>query len=180
MATPDPLPTMRGQGLSPSPHGCQSGSLTTELQWELPFFLLENIFLKGVKVFFVFFFFFCLFRAIPAAHASCQAKGGIGAAAASLCRSHSNARSLTHWVRPRIAPKFPWIPVSFVSAEPPWELLKVFFSSVPVTWKFLGQRSNPCHSRNPSLCSANAGSLNHCTTAGTPKSYFLKNDVNND
>ena len=29
-ATPDPQPTEQGQGLNPHPHGCQSGSLTTE------------------------------------------------------------------------------------------------------------------------------------------------------
>ena len=35
MATPDPQPTERGQGSNLCPHGCQSGSLTAELRWEL-------------------------------------------------------------------------------------------------------------------------------------------------
>ena len=39
------------------------------------------------------FYFFLLLRAIPAAHGSFQARGLIGAAAAGLCHSHSNARS---------------------------------------------------------------------------------------
>ena len=44
----------------------------------------------------VFFFFFCLFafsRATPAAYGGSQARGLIGAVAAGLCHSHSNARS---------------------------------------------------------------------------------------
>ena len=43
--------------------------------------------------FFFFLSFFCLFRAASAAYGSCQAKGQIGAAAASLGHSHSNAGS---------------------------------------------------------------------------------------
>ena len=58
-----------------------------------------------------------LFMAVPAAHGSSRARGGIGAAAAGLCHSHSNSTwatsvtytsacgstvSLTHWVRPGI------------------------------------------------------------------------------
>ena len=41
----------------------------------------------------IFFFFFCLLRAAPMAYGGSQARGGIGAIAASLCQSHSNARS---------------------------------------------------------------------------------------
>ena len=46
--------------------------------------------------FFVFFFFFCLFafsRAAPVAYGGSQARDPIGAVAASLRHSHSNARS---------------------------------------------------------------------------------------
>ena len=43
--------------------------------------------------FYFLFFIFCLFRAIPAADGSCQAKGRIRAAAAGLHHSHSNAGS---------------------------------------------------------------------------------------
>ena len=42
---------------------------------------------------FFFFFFLCLFRAAPGAYGDSQARGLIGAAAAGLCHSHSNARS---------------------------------------------------------------------------------------
>ena len=67
-----------------------------------------------------FFFFFILFRAAPIAYGSSQARGQMGAAAASLCYSHSDtrskwqlwpslqvyskARSLTHWVRLALKP----------------------------------------------------------------------------
>ena len=37
-----------------------------------------------------------LFRAAPVAYGGSQATGRIGAVAASLCRSHSNARSELH------------------------------------------------------------------------------------
>ena len=79
------------------------------------------------------FFFFCLFRAAPTAHGSSQAGGRIGAAAASLCHSHSNTGSelslqpattacgdngsVTHWARPGIKPAFPWILVRSITAE---------------------------------------------------------------
>ena len=39
---------------------------------------------------------FLLFRATPAAYGGSEARGQIGAIAAGLCYSHSNARSLTH------------------------------------------------------------------------------------
>ena len=42
---------------------------------------------------FVGFVLFLLFRATPTAYGSSQARGKIGAAAANLCHSHSNARS---------------------------------------------------------------------------------------
>ena len=45
------------------------------------------------------FFFFSLFRAEPAAHGSSPARGRIDTAAASLCHSHSNARSEPHLPR---------------------------------------------------------------------------------
>ena len=46
--------------------------------------------------FFFFFFFFFFLRATPAAYESSQSRGPIRAIAASLCHSHSNARSKTH------------------------------------------------------------------------------------
>ena len=74
---------------------------------------------------------FCLFRGIPIAHGSSQARGQTGAAAAGLCHSYSNARSkphkrpvsqlaampdpLTHWVRPEIEPSSSWILARFLT-----------------------------------------------------------------
>ena len=56
------------------------------------------------------------------AYGGSQARSRIGAAAASLHRSHSNARSLTHWERPGIEPASSWILARFVTAEPSREL----------------------------------------------------------
>ena len=46
----------------------------------------------GFVIWVVFVFVFCLFRSVPAACGSSQARGWIGAIAASLHHSHSNAR----------------------------------------------------------------------------------------
>ena len=51
-------------------------------------------------------FFFFLFMATLTACGSSQGRGQIRAAAAGLHRSHSNTRSLTHWLRPGIKPAF--------------------------------------------------------------------------
>ena len=45
--------------------------------------------------FFPFFFFF-LFLGAPGAYGGFQARGGVGAAAAGLCHSHSNVASKLH------------------------------------------------------------------------------------
>ena len=47
--------------------------------------------IKGKKI--QFFLFFCLFRATPAAYGDSQAGGRVGAVAAGLYHSHSNAGS---------------------------------------------------------------------------------------
>ena len=62
-----------------------------------------------------FFFFFVFSRAAPAAYRDSQARGLIGAAAASVHHRHSNARSLTHWARPGIEPAASWFLVRFVN-----------------------------------------------------------------
>ena len=59
--------------------------------------------------------FFCHFRAAPEAYGRSQARGRIGAAAAGLYHSHSNAGSLTHGVRPGIKSPSLWILVGFVN-----------------------------------------------------------------
>ena len=66
--------------------------------------------------------FFFLFRETPVAYGGSQAKGPIRAAAAGLHPSHSNAGSLTHWVRPGIKPASSWILVGFLTAGPQREL----------------------------------------------------------
>ena len=43
-----------------------------------------------------YFFFFCLFRAVPTAYGGSLARGRIGAVAASLHHSHGNAGSKLH------------------------------------------------------------------------------------
>ena len=87
-------------------------------------------------------FFFFSFRAAPAAYESSQARGWIGAPSACLhhiriwaapetyTTAQGSARSLTHWVRPRMEPTTSWLLVSFVTAEPRQELLSSGFNSV--------------------------------------------------
>ena len=48
----------------------------------------------------------------------------------------------------------------------------LFFVTPQGMWKFPGQESNPCHSRSPSCCSNNVGSLTHCTTRALPSIAF--------
>ena len=40
--------------------------------------------------------------------------------------AHGNAESLTHWARPGIEPTCSWLLVGFVTAEPQWELPRLF------------------------------------------------------
>ena len=56
------------------------------------YFLLVDPYEIAFNAFF-FFGLFCLFRAIPVAYGGSQARGLIEAVAASLFKSHSNARS---------------------------------------------------------------------------------------
>ena len=91
--------------------------------------------LPSLEIFFYLFYLFFLFRASPMAYRSSQARGWIRAAAAGLHHSqsnngsatyttaHSNAGSLTHWVRPGIEPVSSWILVRFFTTEPQWKLL---------------------------------------------------------
>ena len=60
------------------------------------FSLFQNIYNVGFFLFCFVLFCFCLFRAAPVAYGSSQARGQIGAIAASLHHSHSNARSKPH------------------------------------------------------------------------------------
>ena len=57
--------------------------------------------------YFILFFFF-LFMAVSAAYGSSQARGPIGSASEIYATSYSNARSLTHWMRPGIEHASSW------------------------------------------------------------------------
>ena len=81
------------------------GVLLSSSGWRLE--MLPNIFF--------FFLSFCLFRAIPSPYGGSQARSCIGAIAASLHHSHSNARSLIHWSRPGIKPASSWMLVTFAN-----------------------------------------------------------------
>ena len=101
--------------------------------------------------FFPVLFLFCLFMATPMAYGGSQARGRIRAVASGLCHSnarsnttaHSNARSLTHCVRPGIEPASSWMLVRFVSAEPRrvllfrWFLKPLFSLDKCITAEFL-------------------------------------------
>ena len=67
-------------------------------------------------------FFLLLLRTAPMAYGSSQVRCWIGVTVAGQCHSHSNAGSLTHWVRPGIKSAQSWIWVRLVSAAPQWEL----------------------------------------------------------
>ena len=54
---------------------------------------VATVFFYFLFYYYYYYFVFCLFRAAPEAHEGSQARGLIGAVAASLCQSHSNARS---------------------------------------------------------------------------------------
>ena len=108
---------------------------------ELPYFFSDD--LSPLQLFclplpltlhlvFILFYFILFFRVASEAHGSSQAKGQIGAAAAGLHHSHSNARSVTHWVRPGIKPASSWIPVGFITAEAQWNppVLGYFFAAL--------------------------------------------------
>ena len=107
--------------------------------------LVLNVFYIYSSIFIYYFWqpwdFLCLFRAASVTYGHSQSRGLIGATAASLHHSHSNvrsklclwptttahgsARSLIHWVRPRIERASSWILVTFVSTEPRWELRRI-------------------------------------------------------
>ena len=97
--------------------------IENRILWEeIYFFLL---------VFFFFFLFFFLFRAKLKAYGSFQPRGWIGAVAAGLPHSHSNAGSLTHWVKPGLEPTSSWILAGFITAEPQQDSKKQFTLLIP-------------------------------------------------
>ena len=102
----------------------------------LVLWLLFLLFSLRLNIFLLLFFFF-------SCYGNSQARGPIGAAAASPHHNHSNARSeprlrpqlmatwsLTHRARPEIKRKSLWILVGFVTSEPWWELLNIFLSGL--------------------------------------------------
>ena len=98
--------------------------------------LLERALLHWLSRLEAFFFFF---RAALAAYGGSQARGLIGAVAASLRHSHSNARSLTHSPRSGIEPASSWILVSFVNH---WAMM-----GTP-TPRYLFKKKNICLKRD--------------------------------
>ena len=85
----------------------------------------SHIFLIPPSIYLLFIY-FCLFRATTAVYGGSQARGPIGAAAASLCHSHSTAGSPTHRAGPGIEPTTSRFLVGFVSTEPQREILPPF------------------------------------------------------
>ena len=86
---------------------------------------------------FIYLIFFGLFRAAPAAYGSSHVRGWIRAAASSLYHSHSNAGSLTHWVRPGIEPISSWILVGFINRGAPTGTPGFYFF-YPVAFQIVG------------------------------------------
>ena len=77
------------------------------------------------------FSFFFFLRTTLAVYGISQARGQIGATAASLYHSsQQQAGSLTHWVRPGIEPASSWILVGFVSTVPQQKLPKHPYSHI--------------------------------------------------
>ena len=78
---------------------------------------MESLHIIGGNLY-LFIYLFSLFvfsRVAPTAYGGSQARGQIGAAAASLHHSHSNTRSLTHWAGPGFKPTTSWFLVGFVN-----------------------------------------------------------------
>ena len=77
--------------------GCKAekrGSRRLRVLLDTLLYLLD--FILCISITFLTSYIYMLFRAAPAAYGSSQVRGQIGAAAASLCHTHSNVRSLTH------------------------------------------------------------------------------------
>ena len=85
----------------------------TPMPWLVPIPEILPNFLRGGPQQWLLFY-FLLFRATPPAFGNSQAGGQIRAAAATLCPSHSNARSLPHWARPGIEPVSSWILLGYL------------------------------------------------------------------
>ena len=108
-------------------------------------FMAFAVFLEmNITLGFLFFFSFCLFRAVPTAYGGSRARGLIGAVAAGLHHSHSKqcqiqaasathttahsiSGSLIHWARPGIESTTSRFLVGFVSAVP-WQKLLGFLT----------------------------------------------------
>ena len=59
----------------------------------------------------------------------------VWAASVTYTTAHSNVGPLTHWARTGIDPKYSWILVRFITAEPQWECL--FFETFFLEWMCL-------------------------------------------
>ena len=85
------------------PRLCQTEGPVTPVDRDPGYFNISEQFTGHLSLFFIYFLFFifCPFRAAPIAYRGSQARGPIGAAAAGLHYSHSNARSGVH-LRPMV------------------------------------------------------------------------------
>ena len=137
-------------------------------------------------LFFLSFFFFCLFRATLVVYGISQARGWIGAVAAALCQrysntrssiltyttAHRNARFLSHRARPGIKPASSWILIRFVSPGPWWELPDIRFLiwplSLPVRVRLLNFMLHETPSASPVISPKNLLPFNHLTTLAIP------------
>ena len=86
----------------------------SELKWKL-YNSKEQTQGRAQPIYLFIYLVFLSFRASLVAYWGSQARGRIGAVAASLHHSHSNSGSLTHWARPGIKPLSSWMLVGFVN-----------------------------------------------------------------
>ena len=112
------------------------GFVSAEPQWECPHYC-----------YYYYYYYYLLFRAAPVAYGVSQARGRIRscsrqptpepqpcqirAASSTYSRAHSNARSLTYWVRSGIKPATSWLLVRFINhwdmTGTPMDLLELVF-----------------------------------------------------
>ena len=110
-------------------------------------FFFVCLFVCFCVFFFFFFFFWCFFFRATCGTWRFQAWGGIEATSSGQSHSHSNAtahsnaRSLTHWVRPVFKPSTSWKLVRFITPELWRELHGIFLIC---GWRWKWNWAGPC------------------------------------
>ena len=79
------------------------------------------------SMFWAYIYIYIFFKSTLMTYRSSWARGGYGAAAASLCHSHGNARSLTHWLRPGVKCASSHTCVGFLTHWAMMGILKLLF-----------------------------------------------------